>query len=350
MGTVVSAAVVTILVMLLSLAVVDSRMLPAARWLRSGFSSVACAAAGAIPWLIFVPLCAPPIIGALYLPIAALGGVGAFLATLAVRGTGARLPAALVFAVLWSVLVFLPTAAISFSILPGPLGLEPVDHGGSLLINVAPGAAALGVLMAGGASATRLRSATISLGSGVAAAVALCIGWIAWLVCAELAVDDVLQAIMVNGVVGALGGAAGWLVVQRIRHQRTTLEAVVAGLISGLVSITAGAPLFTPVSAAAAGLLSGAAACIFTLERVATTRRQQWFIVGSHLVAGVAGLFLLGLLASGVGFVFTGQLGLISQQLAAAALVAVWSTGVSFLLWLALRRVAPLTAKVAEPA
>lgn len=335
---VIAVAVAANLLVLVSLAVVDSRMLPAAPWVRSGIISVAAAGTGIIAWLVLAPLFATSVMGSLYLPIAALGGVAAFLATLAVRGTGAGILVTLLFGLLWSVVVFVPSAVLSFSTLPGPFGLEPVDHGGSLAVNVAGGAAALGVLLAGSKS-RRPRSATIHLSSGVIAVVALCAGWIGWLASAELALDDVTPAIVLNGVVGALGGAAGWLAVQRIRHQRTTLSAVAAGLVAGLVSITAGAPLFTPVSAAAAGILSGAAACAFTLSRVSASRRQQWFIVGSHLIGGAAGLFLLGLLASGVGFVFTGQLLLIQNEVFSAALVAVYSTAVSFLLWSVLKRV-----------
>lgn len=335
---VITVAVAANVLVLVSLAVVDSRMLPAAPWVRSGLLSMATAATGIIAWLVLAPFFATSVMNALYLPVAALGGVAAFLATLAVRANAATAAVTLVFGLVWSALVFVPCAVLSLSTLAGPFGLEPVDHGGSLAVNVAGGAAALGVLLAGGTRAGRPRSATIRLDWGVAAVIALSAGWIGWLASAELALDDVTPAIILNGVIGAVGGAAGWLIVQRIRHQRTTLSAVAAGIVSGLISITAGAPLFSPVSAAAAGILAGAAAGAFTLHRVAVSRRQQWFIVGSHLIAGAVGLFLLGLLASGVGFAFTGQLLLIENEVLSATLVAVYSTAVSFLLWLALKR------------
>lgn len=335
---VITVAVATNLLVLVSLAVVDSRMLPAAPWLRSGLLSVATAATGIVAWLVLAPLFATSVMNSLYMPVAALGGVAAFLATLAVRGSGTGVVVTLVFGLIWSAVVFVPCAVLSLSTLPGPFGLEPVDHGGSLAVNVAGGAAALGVLLAGGTKAGRPRSATIRLGWGVAAVTALAVGWIGWLASAELALDTVTPAIVLNGVVGAIGGAAGWLVVQRIRHQRTTLSAVAAGIVSGLVSITAGAPLFTPVSAATAGILAGAAGGAFTLHRVAVSRRQQWFIVGSHLVAGGVGVLLLGILASGVGLAFTGQLVLVRDQAISVALVTAYSTAVSFLLWLVLKR------------
>jgi ammonia channel protein AmtB len=339
--TVVMASVIAILVVLVSLAIVDARMLPAVPWARSVLISLACASAGVAAWLVFAPLIAPGVLGSLYFPIAALAGVAAYLATIAVRAGGGGILATVGFALIWSAVVFVPTALMSFAAVGAstPFGIEPVDHGGSLAINVAPGAAALGVLLATGSRAPRLRTATIRMRTGVVAVVTLCLGWLAWLAGAELAVDDVTPSILLNGVVGALGGAAGWLVVQRISHQSTTLTAVAGGLVSGLVSVTAGAPLFTPVSAAAAGILAGAAACIFTLRRVGKSRRQQWFVVGSHLIAGAVGIGVLGLLASGMGFLFTGQLGLIENQVLGTLLVAAYSTTVSYLLWIVLKRI-----------
>ncbi|MCU1440428.1 MAG: hypothetical protein JWP85_1425 [Rhodoglobus sp.] len=338
--TVIAAAVAAIVVVLVCLAVVDARMLPAAPWARSVLVSLACAAAGTLCWAVLAPVVAPSVVGDLFFPIAAVAGVAAYLATIAVRAGGGGVAVAIAFALAWSALVFVPTAIMSFAPFAstGLLGIEPVDHGGSLAMNVASGAAALGVLLATGSRAPRLRTATIGRTTGVIAVVVLCAGWLTWLAAAELAVDDVTPSILLNGVVGALGGAAGWLAVQRIRHQSTTLTAVAAGLVSGLVSVTAGAPLFTPVSAAAAGILAGAAACIFTLRRVGATRRQQWFIVGSHLIAGGVGIGVLGLLASNMGFLFTGQLSLIANQVLGTVLVAAYSTLVSFVLWWVLKR------------
>lgn len=349
---VVVVAVAAVLVILVSLAVVDARMLPAAPWARSILLSLGCAAMGIVAWLVLVPFLAPQAAGHLYIPIAALAGVAAYLATVAVRSVGGGVGGTLVFAAGWSVLVFVPTAILTFDPVASSLmlGVQPIDHGGSLAMNVASGASALGVLLATGSRVARLRTATIDRRTGVGAVVALSIGWLAWLVSAELAIDEVTPYILTNGLVGAIGGIIGWLVVQRISHQYTTLNSVAAGLVSGLVAITAGAPLFTPVSAAAAGILAGGAACIFTLRRVGASRRQQWFVVGSHLIAGSVGMLMLGMLASGLGFLFTGSIVLIQNQVLATMLVAAYSAAVSAVLWIVIRRVAVRRAPVAAEA
>jgi len=339
-AVVIVVSICAVLAVVVGLAVVDSRMLPASPWLRSGLFSASCAATGLVSWLSLAPLIMRDAPGYLYATIAALAGLAAFLVTLGVRATGAGVATTLSFAFLWSATVFVPTAALTFSVLPWPWGIDPIDHGGSLPVNVATGAATLGVLLAGGAGAGRMRSATISRNSGVAGVLLLSLGWIIWLASVEFAVDDVTVAITVNSIIGAAGGVVGWIVVQRIRHQRTTLDAMTAGLVSGLVSITAGAALFTPVFAGVAGILSGAAACAFTLNRVAATRRQQWFLVGSHLIAGATGLVLLGVFATEIGFVFTGQLLGLAEQAASSLLVAAYSTGVSFVLWSGMKALA----------
>lgn len=340
---VIVGSVAAIVVMLLALAVVDSRMLPAAPLARSVLLSLAVGVAGGTVWLVIAAVVDPGLTADLYVPIAALGGIAAFLATIAVRMNGVGTAGTLVFAGAWSALVFVPAAILSFVGLPD---FQPTDHGGSIAMNVAGGAATLGVLLVTGKRADRSSPGPLPLPLGVIAVIVLCVSWIGWLVGAELDIDDVTPSIMLNAVVGAVTGMLGWLIVQRIRHRHTTVTAVAAGLVSGLVAITAGAALYTPVSAAVAGLIAGATACIFTLRRAGATRRQQWFIVGSHLIAGAIGVALLGVLATDVGYLFTGDTGItftgifsfLERQVISAVAVAAYSCAVAILLWFLVKR------------
>ena len=287
---IVAAACASLAVVLVAFWAVDGRMLPAGSRASTVLLNAGIALAGAIPWLVFEPLVAGGASRMLYLPVAVLAAIAAFIATIAVRAAGARPASTVVFAFVWSALVFAPAAVVSFTRI-GPLelvGIAPIDHGGSLAANVAPGAAALAVLVVSRGSRRRL--ADIPFGLSVAAVVVLCLAWLGWLVWAELAVDAATPAIVLNGLVGAAGGMLGWLVVQRIRHQATTVTGVGAGLISGLIAIAAGAPLFTPVAAAAGGIIAGAFAALVSFDAVRRTRRPQWTVVGTHLVAGGLGV------------------------------------------------------------
>lgn len=332
-------AAIAIVGVLFSLVAIYSRMVPSSSSRSTVIVALATSFPGALAWLVVAPLLVGGVPLSLLVPIAALASVASFLSSLAVRAAGASLVHSVIYAALWSALVFVPIASSTF-FFAGPstfLGVQPVDHGGSLAVNVAAGASAMAVLLSTRAGDRRPRTSPVSHGVGTAAVLTLTVGWLAWLVAAELAIDDATPAILINGIVGAIGGMVGWLVVQRIRHQSTSLAALAGGVVSGLVAVTAGAPLFSPVSATAAGAIAGGVACLFTISRVRASRRQQWFIVGSHLVAGGIGVIVLGLLATNLGLIYTGQIDLISQQILATAIVAIYSGVVSLMLWALLR-------------
>ena len=330
---IVAAATAALVVVLVAFWAVDGRMLPTASRASTVLLDLGIALAGAIPWLVFEPLVAPGASGMLYLPVAVLGAVAAFIATIAVRAAGARPASTVVFAFVWGALVFAPAAVVSFTRIGALefIGISPIDHGGSLAANVASGAAALAVLLVSRGSRRRL--ADIPFGLSVTAVITLCLAWLGWLVWAELAVDAATPAILLNGLVGAAGGMLGWLFIQRIRHQATNVTGVGAGLISGLIAIAAGAPLFTPVAAAAGGIIAGAIAALVAFAAVRRTRRPQWTVVGTHLVAGGLGVIGLGFSAEGLGMFYDGQIDLASSQILATALVAGYSMLVSGLLW-----------------
>lgn len=336
-------SVIAIAVMVGALLVVYSRMLPSPPRV---LLSLSCAAGGVLVWLAVAAIARPELPPEIILPIAALGGLAAVLATIVVRSSGASAAGTVLFAVAWSLIVFAPVAVLSFSGL-GPFGVRPIDQGGSLAINVATGASALGVLLAAGRAAPRPKPSALPRGLGTVGVIALCVGWIGWLAGAELAIDVLTPSILMNGVAAAGGGVAGWLIVQRIRHQSTTLSAVAGGLVSGLVGVSAGAPMYSLPAAFVAGGLAAAAACLFTLWAVGTSRRQQWFIVGSHLIAGAVGLIVLGLMANDLGFLFTGQYVFVRDQVICTILVAAFSFGASIGLWHAVRLV-PSRVRVLE--
>lgn len=318
-----------------SLSALYSRLLPAASWWRSFGVSAGCAVIGAATWLIVVPVVMPVAVTDLFVPIGMMAAVASTLASLSIRGGDPRAWVVFVFAAAWSLVVFVPVATATF--VTGILGIMPVDHGGSLLLNVAAGAAAAGVLL------LRVRSERVPVLSVPrwASAVALAVvagAWLTWLVAAELAFDEVSLTTLGNGILGAAGGMIGWLGVQRIRHQSTTLAAMAAGLVSGLVAVTAGAPLFSPVAAVSVGVLASVAACLVTIGRVVATGSPQWYIVGTHGVAGAVGIVLLGLVATGSGFLFTGQFSFIQDQALSVIVVGLYSGGVALLLWLLLGR------------
>lgn len=324
--TVTVLCVVSLLAALVGLLIVDGRLAPR-RWRLDA----AVLLAGAVPWLVLAPLIDRwmalhnPLVGPLYAPIAVLGAIAAFLATIPARSVGSDAVRVFAFALAWSVLAFVPAASIAFGT------ALPLDHGGSLAANIAPGAAALAVLLLSREPGSTAGGRSITLGAaGVAAVV---IGWLGWLVFAELAVDAATPGIVVAALLGAAGGVAGWLAVQRLAHQATSVSAVAGGAISGVMAVTAGAALFAPITAVVTGLLAGGAAGLLAVGRSRATGRPAWSIPATHLLGAGIGVILIGIAGNGVGYIFTGQPNLAVSQLVLVLGVATGSLLIALVLW-----------------
>ncbi len=305
---------------------------------RAMLLSLAIALLGAAVWLaVGLPL-GVGVTPGLMPSITVLAGVATTLATYAVRERVASTSTAVVFALVWCATVFVPVAIADFS--PNgffeSLGLTPLDHGGALAAFIAPASAAVSVLAIERRRVQRIEIATYPT-SPRWTTVAMWAGWMLALVCMELAIDDVTPRIVVNALLAPLFGVLGWLVIQRIHHQVSTVSGAAAGLVTGLAGITAGAAFLDPLWASVTGFAAAAFSASFVHRRVRRSRLESWFIVGAHLVAPVTGLVLLALFASGLGFVFTGQIGLALAEFTSIILTIVYSVVVSALLWMLLR-------------
>lgn len=324
-----------LVVLLAALIVLYASTLPTSTWPRLVAESLACAAPGAIAWLAIVPALSVSVRPVMMPSLAALGAVCCFLVTLVSRSSGAPLLRSVLYSCIWAAVVFVPIAVRTFERFDAatPFGLDPIDHGGALVMSVAVGASMLAVLVVERRSLIRgARKAVPSLVGAVALAIAV-LAWLMWLVGAEFAIDDVVGLILLNGVVSAAFGAFGWFFVQIINHGTVSLKSLAGGLVSGLIAVTAGAPLFTPVSAAVAGLIAGAIACAFTVRKGSPLGNQLRFLVNTHLMGGSIGVLSLGILATGSGFLFTGQTFVFEQQLLSVLASAVFAYIVSSVVW-----------------
>jgi Amt family ammonium transporter len=142
----------------------------------------------------------------------------------------------------------------------------------------------------------------------------------------------------------------GWLIAQRITTARTNAGGAVAGLLCGIVAISAGSAYFTPLWAGLTGLVAGLVSSLFVSRRIKATGRHAWFIVGVHLVAASVGLLMVGIFGLGLGLVYTGQVTLFQVQFLSIAVVVLWSGVISLLLWLAVRQAARRDHRAMESA
>jgi ammonia channel protein AmtB len=323
--------------------------------MRASIALTVMISAGSLLIWLLISLFIPPVWGSpLEYPTAALAAVAGFLASLTVRDTTSRaLPAAL-FALAWTALVFAPIAIVV--LFPTSVGIPPtagpLDLGGALPVQVGVGAGGLVVLTVARRWAVEDRShirprSWPLLVSGLV----IWVGWLLGFVGLELSVDNVVTPrIIINSVIAPLLGMVGWLIAQRITTARTNAGGAVAGLLAGLVAISAGSAYFTPLWAGLTGLVAGLASSLFVTRRIKATGRHAWFIVGVHLVAASVGLLTVGIFGLGLGLVYTGQVTLFQVQFVSIAAVVLWSGAISLLLWLVVRQAARREHRTMESA
>lgn len=319
-----------------TLALFYREFLDGSRPWASAVSTTAVTATCAGTWMALGGLMPDVASSALFIPTAALAGLAGFLATLTVRDTLLGILPAVIFAVLWTAIVFTPVALLTF--FPDSVGSDtataPTDHGGAILAHLTAGSALWAILLAErhhsreDRSHVRPRSWLL-----LVCAAGMWVLWTGSLVGLELAFDVDTPRILVNSLIGPLTGLVAWVIVQRIMTARTTASGAAAGLVCGLVAVTPGCAVLDPLFAAVICGLAGIVCCILSVRRVRATGQMVWFLVCCHLVAAAIGVLLLGPFDSTIGFIYTGQTQTGLTQLSTTALVIGWSTIVTLLLW-----------------
>ncbi|WP_353987890.1 ammonium transporter [Ruicaihuangia caeni] len=269
----------------------------------------------------------------------AFGATFAILTTALISGAiadRARFGAWLVFAGLWSTLVYFPVAAWVWGggwlqNLGDSLGGLPavIDYAGGTAVHINAGAAALALALVLGPRRGFAKGShrphnvpLVLLGAGL-----LWFGWFGFNAGAAVgdgSVDAASAGLIFLNTIGApAAGILGWLIVERARSGKPTSIGAASGAVAGLVAITPACADLTPGLAILLGLLSGAA-CAFAIDlKYRLGYDDSLDVVGLHLVAGVIGTLYLGLFANGTGLFTGGDTGqLIVQGISVLAVTA----------------------------
>lgn len=256
----------------------------------------------------------------------------------------------LVFSAVWATVVYFPIAhwVFAFDAADGSTTggwiantVRALDFAGGTAIHINAGAAALAlVFVLGnregfGSEPMKPHNLTlVMLGASL-----LWFGWFGFNAGSALAADGVAALAFVNTFAAPAAGILGWLVVERIRDGHFTSLGAASGIVAGLVGITPGANSVTPVGAVVIGLLCGGL-CAWAVGLKHRFRFDDALdVVGVHLVGGVVGTLLIGVLASDVtpagenGLLHGGGLGLLGRQalgafsVLAVSFVVTWVIG-----------------------
>ena len=239
------------------------------------------------------------------------------------------------FTVLWVTLVYFPVAHNVWG--GGWLAttFEPIiDFAGGTAVHINAGAAALAlVLIIGkrvGFKKDPMRPHNlpfVMLGAAL-----LWFGWFGFNAGSELAADGVAASMLLNTAVATAAAILGWLLVEVVRDKAATSLGAASGAIGGLVAITPAGANVSPVGAIIIGLAAGVITAFAVSLKYRLGYDDSLDVVGIHMVGGLVGSLLVGLLASEA---FGGTAGSVSQlgrQAAASFLVLGYSFVVTYIL------------------
>jgi Amt family ammonium transporter len=259
----------------------------------------------------------------------------------------------LIFSAVWSLFVYAPVAHWIFDFSSGDhVGgwmanrLGAIDFAGGTAVEINSGAAGLAVaLVLGtrvgfGREPMRPHNLTlVMIGAGL-----LFFGWFGFNAGSALAANQSAAVVFVNTLMAGCAGALAWLLVEKIRDGHATSFGAASGMVAGLVAITPSCGAVTPVGAIGVGLLAGALCAYAVGLKYKLGYDDSLDVVGVHLVGGLVGTIVIGLLGSAVapsgvdGLLYGGGVDQLVKQLIAAAATFAYSFAATFAIALVLER------------
>jgi ammonium transporter, Amt family len=255
----------------------------------------------------------------------------------------------LVFAVIWATVVYFPVAHWVFD-LNGDNGgwlykLGVIDFAGGTAVHINAGAAALALAIIIGRRVgwpkTPMRPHNLTLvmiGAGL-----LWFGWFGFNAGSEIAADNSAAVVFMNTFIATCAAALGWLLTEKIRDGHATSLGAASGIVAGLVAITPSCSSVSPMGAIAVGAIAGILCALAVGLKFKFGFDDSLDVVGVHLVGGIVGTLLIGILATdaapaGVnGLLYGGGLDQFWKQLIGAASVFAYSFVIAIILGLVIK-------------
>lgn len=244
----------------------------------------------------------------------------------------------MIFVPVWALLVYVPVAHWVW----GPDGwiaqLGVLDYAGGLVVEIVSGASALALALVLG---PRLgfrnepmrphNLPMVLLGVGL-----LWFGWFGFNAGSAMAADGTAAAVFLNTLVAGCTGLLGWLFVEQRRDGHPTTFGAASGVVAGLVAITPSCGWVGMVGAAIIGVVAGAVCSFAVGWKFRFGYDDSLDVVGVHLVGGIVGTVLIGLLAAEVmtggaeGLFYGGGFAQLGKQVLAVAVVGLYAFGATY--------------------
>jgi Amt family ammonium transporter len=167
-----------------------------------------------------------------------------------------------------------------------------------------------------------------------------------------LALDERVGPIIINtNLGGAFGGIAAIVHCTLFEQRRELSSKFLNGILAGLVGVTAGCAVVTPLAAAAIGFGAGVIANLVTALLLRLRMDDPVGAVPVHLGGGIWGTLSVGLFARSDALrdvLHASRLQQIGAQLLGIVLCGLWVTSTAALTFLAIRRVIGLRVSPLE--
>ena len=240
----------------------------------------------------------------------------------------------LVFAGIWSTLVYFPVASWVWGggwimALGDWIGTPAViDYAGGTAVHINAGAAALALAIVLGKRFGFAKGIMqphnvplVLLGAAL-----LWFGWFGFNVGAEFLNGMANAGLITVNTLGATAAAVlGWLVVEKIKEGKATSIGAASGAVAGLVAITPACANVSPFWALVLGVIAGVVSALAIELKFKLGYDDSLDVVGIHLVAGLIGTLYLGFFAFDTGLFTGGDFGQLLAQAIAAFGVLIYS-------------------------
>ncbi|MFD7922236.1 ammonium transporter [Streptomyces sp. NPDC059740] len=259
----------------------------------------------------------------------------------------ARFGAWVVFTAVWTVLVYAPVAHWVFGAggwITAHLGA--LDFAGGTVVEINCGASGLalalvlGPRLGFGKEAMRPHNLPlVVLGAGL-----LWFGWFGFNGGSALAANGLAAAAVLNTQAAGCTGLLGWLLVEKRRNGHATTLGGASGAVAGLVAITPSCGSVDVPGALVVGLVAGVVCSYAVNWKFRLGYDDSLDVVGVHLVAGVTGTLLIGLLATSTmtdgpeGLLYGGGLAQLGRQAVAVLAVGAYAFCVTYVIGRAIDR------------
>jgi Amt family ammonium transporter len=271
-----------------------------------------------------------------------------------------RFSAFVLFAALWSLMVYAPLAHWAFSPEGWLSKLGVLDFAGGTVVEINSGASALAIALVVGRRHGWPREAMpphslplTLLGAGL-----LWFGWFGFNAGSALRADGLAVHALVNTHLAGVGGLLAWIAVERIKTGVATTLGAASGAVAGLVAITPACGYLDSLPSLLLGALAGTACVLGVQLKYRFGYDDSLDVVGVHFVGGLVGTLFIGLFATAAvnkgvvheGLLYGGGLTQLGRQAVGVLAATAWAFCATYLLARLVNRVIPLRVSEEEEA